>query len=210
MSGNDVGDSNYASLTFFYPGYDPYYQAASSSPAQSSGGGGSSPPPSTPAPAPKPAPAPPSNSDSNEPPAIPLFTPVDYLKHFWWYNFLTDPHACAGGGFGYAGVEAKVAKVAHVELLALVQYDTKTGGSHGGLVGGGLGPATVGFESMRNWRDWSVTNSMIGLGGSHVGKVDVGGLIVPSSNGVTVGGYAGGGSFGGGGYVTISPGPCKP
>jgi hypothetical protein len=132
------------------------------------------------------------------------------LKHFWLYNFLTDPHVCAGGGFGYAGVEAKVAKVAHVEALALLQYDTKTGGSHGGLVGGGVGPATVGFESMRNWSDWSVTNSMIGLGGSHGGKVDLGGLIEPTSNGVTVGGYAGAGSFGGGGYITVSTGPCKP
>jgi hypothetical protein len=32
LSANDVGDSNYAWLTFYF-GYDPYYEAASSSPA---------------------------------------------------------------------------------------------------------------------------------------------------------------------------------
>jgi RHS repeat-associated protein len=76
LSGNDVGDSNYASV--FYSGYDPYYEVSSSPPVQSSGGGGASQPPSTP------APAPPSNSGGNQPP--PTTRPKNVARPDWLNN----------------------------------------------------------------------------------------------------------------------------
>jgi RHS repeat-associated protein len=146
---------------------------------------------------------------------IPIYASNDVLLNPNAQKILSQvgralPTVCAGGGFGYAGVEAKLGNLVHMEALALLQYDSKTGGSHGGLVGAGAGSFTVGFESMRNWSDWSVTNSVVGLGGSHIGEVDLGGIAEPTTGGITLGGYAGVGSYGGGGYVTLSAGECKP
>jgi hypothetical protein len=53
-------------------------------------------------------------------------------------------------------------------------------------------------ESMRNWRDCSETHSIVGLGSGHIEKWEVGGLVTPSGNGYSVGGY-----------VILSTGSCK-
>ena len=140
---------------------------------------------------------------------IPLFSADEYFQHFWLYHAVTNVHACSGGGFGYVGRTFSI-KLAHVEAVALLQYDSRTGGSHGGLVGVGAGPFTLALETMRNWRDWSASNGITGLGGGHIGKFELGALAQSTQDGLVLGGYAGIGVGGGGGYLTISVGgPCR-
>jgi hypothetical protein len=63
---------------------------------------------------------------------------------------------------------------------------------------------------MRNWRDWSASNGITGLGGGHIGKFELGALAQSTQDGLVLGGYAGIGVGGGGGYLTISVGgPCR-
>ena len=62
------------------------------------------------------------------------------------------PSVCGGGGFGYGGAGAHLGSV-HGEILGLVEYDSRLGGAHGGLVGVGAGHFIGGLESMRTWSD---------------------------------------------------------
>jgi len=74
---------------------------------------------------------------------------------------------CGGGGFGYGGAGGH-AGAAHGEILGLVEYDSRLGGAHGGLVGAGAGNFTRGVESMRTWNDWQAHTTPIGLGGIEI------------------------------------------
>jgi hypothetical protein len=131
---------------------------------------------------------------------------------------IPSPTVCGGGGFFYFSPTINIG-VAHVDLLALVEYDSQQGGAHGGLVGGGVGPYTVGFESMRSWRDWQSTTTPIGLGGSEFenntpigpirpGTIDLGGFAQPAGNKLSIGAYGGAGAAGAGGYLTLGLGGC--
>ncbi len=75
------------------------------------------------------------------------------------------PSVCSGGGFGYGAVTIPVAPDVGLESIALVEYDTKGGGAHGGVLGAEFGPAVVGVESLRTWNDWQ----------SHTGPILIGG-----------------------------------
>ena len=102
-----------------------------------------------------------------------------------------------------------------VELLGLLQWDSQDGGSHGGLVAAGRGPAMVGVESMRNWRDWATHYGYVGLAGlkgasrwfgkavGRPGSVEVGGVVATEDGTTSVGAYAGGDVIGAGAYMTI-------
>jgi RHS repeat-associated protein len=131
------------------------------------------------------------------------------------------PKVCGGGGFVYGGGAFDLGKAAHAEVLGIVQYDTSTGGAHGGLVGAGAGDVTVGLEALRSWRTRQVTTAPIILGGSSVkmpgrlaGKTgDFGGLLEYDNGKLSIGGYAGGSgksgrAAGGGGYITLSWSGC--
>jgi hypothetical protein len=72
-------------------------------------------------------------------------------------------HVCGGGGLMYFGRTFEM-KLGHAEILGLVEYDSRDGGAHGGLFGGGVGPFTVGPEGMRHWRGWREEWSVIGIG----------------------------------------------
>ena len=120
---------------------------------------------------------------------------------------------CGGGGFGYLGRGFNFGWI-HAELLGLLEYDSQEGGAHGALLGAGVGPFTVGFESMRYWRNWQSRTTPIGLGGhesktnkklggANIGKIAAGGLAQLDGNNFNVGGYGGAGIAGGGGYVTL-------
>jgi RHS repeat-associated protein len=132
---------------------------------------------------------------------------------------------CGGGGFTYAGIGAHAGPV-HGETLLLVEYDSRYGGAHGGLVGGGVSHFSGGVESMRTWSDWKPHTTPIGLGGIEIpggtttfGQPistqtrDIGGLAQFENGDLSLGLYAGatlgsGRSFGGGAYVTISSNGC--
>jgi hypothetical protein len=83
----------------------------------------------------------------------------------------------------------------------------------------GAGPYTVGFESMRSWRDWQSTTTPIGLGGSEFenntpigpirpGTINLGGFAQPAGNKLSIGAYGGAGAVGAGGYLTLGLGGC--
>lgn len=109
----------------------------------------------------------------------------------------------------------------HLEMLGLVEYDSTTGGSHGGLFGGGLGNATFEVESMRNWSTWQSSTTPIGIGGPSFQmpgplngmKGDAGGFF-QFDNGLNIGGYFGGHgpnsgrAAGGGGYLRLGWSGC--
>lgn len=136
-------------------------------------------------------------------------------------NFVNSFKLSGGGAFGYAGVGGAAGPV-HGEGLALVQYDSEEGGSHGALVGAGAGKYTLGVESMRTWSNWQEHTSPIALGGiempgssSFFGKKlnthtrDIGGLVqyehghlsLGVYGGVTMGSHR---TVGGGFYFTFS------
>jgi RHS repeat-associated protein len=140
------------------------------------------------------------------------------------------PSLCGGGGFGYGGVGGHAGPV-HGEILGLVEYDSRLGGAHGGLVGGGLDIPllrnfTAGVESMRTWSDWQTHTTPIALGGIdlpgassffggtlNVQSRDIGGLAQYDNGNLSLGFYAGttlgsGRALGGGGYVTLSWNGC--
>src|SRR5262249_51828039 len=77
------------------------------------------------------------------------------------------PTVCGGGAFGYGGVGGHAGPV-HGEILGLVEYDSRLGGAHGGLVGAGAKQVTGGIESMRTWNDWQAHTSPIVLGGIEI------------------------------------------
>ena len=137
------------------------------------------------------------------------------------------PEICGGGGFGYGGIGGHAGPV-HGEILGLVEYDSRLGGAHGGIIGAGFGHFTGGVESMRTWRDWKAHTGPIGLGGVEIpgatgafGKQintqsrDIGGLAQYEKGNVSVGFYAGttlgsGRAYGGGAYLTFSWTGCHP
>lgn len=105
-------------------------------------------------------------------------------------------------------------------------YDSKTGGQHGGILVGGVGPFAGGIESTRTWSDWQVHTSNIGfvsgersitprkLGPIEVTKSNYGGLVQFNNWQLTLGGYVGAETkgaraFGGGGYLTVSWRGCQ-
>ena len=133
-------------------------------------------------------------------------------------------YLCHGGAFAYAGASFDIG-VAKAEVLAVVNYDSSKGGSHGGLVAGGVGPLTGGFESMRNWNDWTEEKSPIGFLNGHAGgqplkfgplslTKDYGGLAEVDDGMLNLGGYFGLSSKkslrtgGVGGYLSLSLDPC--
>jgi RHS repeat-associated protein len=136
------------------------------------------------------------------------------------------PSVCGGGGFGYGGVGLGAGRV-HGEVLGLVQYDSQSGGAHGGLLGIGAGHFTGGFESMRTWNDWQTHTGPIALGGVEIpgasrqfGKKidvhsrDIGGLAQYDDGNLSLGLYSGitlgsRRTFGGGAYVTLSWSGCR-
>ncbi len=135
------------------------------------------------------------------------------------------PSVCAGGGFAYAGTEFDIG-VAKGESLAVIAYDSKEGGSHGGILAGGIGHYTGGIESVRTWSDWQEHTSPIGfVGGASsltptsvgplkVNEANYGGLFQYQNGQLSVGGYLGGANketgrgAGGGGYITLSWSGC--
>jgi RHS repeat-associated protein len=135
------------------------------------------------------------------------------------------PSVCAGGGFAYAGTEFDV-RVAKGESLAVVAYDSATGGMHGGILAGGIGRFTGGIESVRTRNDWQEHTSPIGfvngaqslaptnVGPLKVNEANYGGLVQFQNGQLTVGGFLGGANketgrgAGGGGYITLSWTSC--
>jgi RHS repeat-associated protein len=129
---------------------------------------------------------------------------------------------CGAGVFGYAGVYTPRTVPLGGELIAVVQYDSEEGGSHGGIYGLDLGNQLVaGVEAMRTWSDWQEHLTPIGIQnfelsssrtfGKHIepGSVDAGVLLTTDGPGrVSIGGYAGFGVLGGGAYMTLTAGSC--
>ena len=133
------------------------------------------------------------------------------------------PSVCSGGGFGYGAVTIPVAPDVGLESIALVEYDTKGGGAHGGVLGAEFGPAVVGVESLRTWNDWQSHTGPILIGGDEFsaasrmfgktiapGTFDAGGFAGWMNGQLSIGGYLGGKVFGGGGYFSLSWSGCKP
>ena len=109
------------------------------------------------------------------------------------------------------------------ESIAILEYDSQEGGSHGGVVGAELGPTVVGKEYMRSWSDWSEHSGWIGIGGREFsaagkkfgssikpGTFDGGGFGNWMDGQLSVGFYLGAGAGGAGGYVSVSWSGCKP
>jgi len=132
------------------------------------------------------------------------------------------PSVCGGGGFGYGGSTIPLAPHVGVESIALVEYDSKEGGSHGGVLGLELGPTVTGVESLRTWNDWQSHTGPILIGGGEFsaasktfgknvqpGTFDAGGFANWMDGQLSVGGYLGGKIFGGGGYLSLSWNGCK-
>jgi RHS repeat-associated protein len=144
---------------------------------------------------------------------------------------LAKKYICGGGGFAYGGAAGELGpekgKLA-AEWLGLIGWDSKDGGYHGGIVGGGAGRFTGGFESIRTWRDWQEHRNFINI--NEVGKIpgerlrpagvtNEWGFFVtpPKENGTFEVGLWGGGhspqtarAAGAGGYFTIDPfGQCS-
>jgi hypothetical protein len=137
------------------------------------------------------------------------------------------PSVCSGGGFGFASASIPVAKIGRwkfgLESVGLVEWDTKEGGAHGGILGVEYGPAVLGIESMRTWRDWKVHTGPILIGGDefsaagkvfgkklNAGTLDGGGFASYADGQLSLGGYLRGHVFGGGGYINLSWNGCKP
>ncbi|MGB7553196.1 MAG: RHS repeat-associated core domain-containing protein [Candidatus Korobacteraceae bacterium] len=135
------------------------------------------------------------------------------------------PSICSGGGFGYGGGEGEFGP-AKVELIAVVAYDSKVGGEHGGIVAGGFGNLTGGIESTRTWNDWQDHTFYIGfvngaqsitprnLGPMQITNANYGGLVQFINGQLVVGGYGGvqtGGAraLGAGAYVSLSWSGCQ-
>ena len=135
------------------------------------------------------------------------------------------PSVCSKGGFAYAGTEFDIG-IAKGESLAVVAYDSATGGEHGGILAGGIGHYTGGIESVRTWSDWQAHTSPIGfvngasplvptnLGPLKVSEANYGGLAQYQNGQLSIGGYLGGANketgrgAGGGGYITLSWSGC--
>ena len=108
-----------------------------------------------------------------------------------------------GGGFLYFGGSFHRGSVT-AELLGVISYDSQVGGQHGGLVAGGVGKYTGGFEAMRSWNDWSETVSPIGfangaqaiapkqLGPLSINDANYGGILELENGELQIGGYLGG------------------
>jgi RHS repeat-associated protein len=128
---------------------------------------------------------------------------------------------CGGGGFVYGGVGGDVGGNVEGELIGLISYDSVTGGEHGGLIAGGIGPYTGGFEAMRTWSNWQETITPIAfangstaitpknLGPLKISEADYGGFLQYDNGQLQIGGYVGGASKSGraagiGGYVSVS------
>ena len=133
------------------------------------------------------------------------------------------PSVCGGGGFGYGAANIPLAPKVSVESIALVEYDSKEGGSHGGVLGLEVGPTVTGVESLRTWNDWQAHTGPILIGGEEFsaagskfgknikpGTFDAGGFANWMDGQLSVGGYLGGKVFGGGGYLSLSWSGCKP
>ncbi len=98
-----------------------------------------------------------------------------------------------GGSFHRGSVTA--------ELLGVISYDSQVGGPHGGLIAGGVGKYTGGFEAMRSWNDWSETVSPISfangsqaiapkqLGPMSINDANYGGLLELENGELQIGGY---------------------
>jgi|GEM_PF-3200168 len=150
--------------------------------------------------------------------------------HCWMPDWMKEPKRlipkyCSAGGFAYGGGAFKAGSL-HVEILGVIEYDSKLGGSHGGIFAAGAGNRVYGVDASRTWSDWQEHDGLIALGGGefsaasskfgkklNVDTLDYGGLAVFDGD-LNVGGYAGlslgsGRTFGGGGYVTLSWGGCK-
>jgi hypothetical protein len=56
------------------------------------------------------------------------------------------PSLCSGGGFGYGSANIPLAPKVSIESIGLVEYDSKQGGSHGGVLGLEVGPTVTGVE----------------------------------------------------------------
>lgn len=109
-----------------------------------------------------------------------------------------------------------------IESIGLVEYDSKEGGAHGGVLGLELGPVVVGVESLRTWNDWTSHTGPILIGGDEfsaaskmfgknvkTGTLDAGGFASWMNGEFSVGGYLGAGIFGGGGYLSASWSGCN-
>jgi hypothetical protein len=126
------------------------------------------------------------------------------------------PKVCGGGAFGFAGGQVKIPGTnVHGEVLGVVNYDSKSGISAGGIGEVKLfGPFHVGGEVAYNFRSNTVSGEGLGFLGHETASVKLGafgGGLLASSHG-DVGGYGFVGPFGGGGYATLvlADTPCKP
>jgi len=135
------------------------------------------------------------------------------------------PSVCGGGAFAYGGGAGHLGPVA-AEGIAVVAYDSQSGGEHGGIIAGGFGNFTGGIESTRTWSDWQEHTSFIGfingtqsitprnLGPMNVTEGDYGGLAQFINGQLVLGTYGGvgttgGRAAGGGFYLSLSWGKCK-
>ena len=154
--------------------------------------------------------APPADtSDALNPFATAVFG--DVFKRLRWL----DPDVCGGGGFVFAGGQVKVPGTnLHGELLGVVNYDSKSGTSAGGIGEVHVaGPIHVGGEVAYNFRSHKVSGEGLGFMGHETASAKLGafgGGLLASSHG-DVGAYGFVGPVGGGGYATFVPGgtPCK-
>jgi hypothetical protein len=155
------------------------------------------------------APPPADTSDALNPFATAVFG--DVFKRLRWM----DPDVCGGGGFVFAGGQVKVPGTnLHGELLGVVNYDSKSGTSAGGIGEVHVaGPIHVGGEVAYNFRSHKVSGEGLGFMGHETASAKLGafgGGLLASSHG-DVGAYGFVGPVGGGGYATFVPGgtPCK-
>ena len=115
---------------------------------------------------------------------------------------------CSFGGFGYAGYNLP-SEVVRGEGLALLEYDSKSGMAHGAIFAGGVGPASVGGEWTRTWRDWKEHFDHLGFGEEETQNHQQVGPIVAldrDTGAITLGFFAGAGDgspVGGGFYFTL-------
>ena len=122
---------------------------------------------------------------------------------------------CGGGFFVWFGGDYKLPLGLKLESLALVQWDSQDGGSHGGLVGVGVGAAVAALEAVRSWADGAVhygglllreakgASRAFGKAVGRPGEIDLGWLVGREDGHTSVGGYIGLGVVGAGGYATL-------
>ena len=155
-------------------------------------------------------------------PSVPDSWDVEWVPDV--INFLERliPSRCGGGGFAYASSSLGKGPV-QLETIGLVEYDSREGGSHGGVVGLEFFKLfTVGVESLRTWNDGQAHTGPIAIGGldfSAAGKkfgktikpgtFDAGGFLSWTNSQLSVGVYVGGKIFGGGGYANLSGRGCS-